>query len=187
MRLRWLDAFPESQVLLQRQIDWLAALPPLSQNREAAFEVARRLFAAPPALGEDRPQLGALRYELQFTDGNFRRDRVQPAAFPIGREEKSFGIVDILWERNGFGVYRLNIRPKGSIPLHVHRIMNEWELVISPGLLLQGNPATLLHASAWPHGLAHRYDNPHEQWQTVLCVDEPAFVPSDEIPVPLSS
>ena len=29
----------------------------------------------------------------------------------------------------------------------------------------------------------HRYDNPTERWQTVLCVDSPRFLPDDEVEV----
>jgi mannose-6-phosphate isomerase-like protein (cupin superfamily) len=35
----------------------------------------------------------------------------------------------------------------------------------------------------WPHGAAHRYDNPSEHYQTILCVDAPPFLEDDEIEV----
>jgi mannose-6-phosphate isomerase-like protein (cupin superfamily) len=33
----------------------------------------------------------------------------------------------------------------------------------------------------WPHGAAHRYDNPTERYQTILCVDAPSFIAEDEV------
>jgi hypothetical protein len=29
----------------------------------------------------------------------------------------------------------------------------------------------------------HRYDNPSDRFQTILCVDSPPFIEADEIPV----
>jgi hypothetical protein len=182
-QLHWLDPLPPEQEALARQLEWLLALPPLLESAAATFECARRLCAAPPALGENRAPAGALRFEVRQGPSLYRRDRIQPNAFPIGREEKAFGVVDILWEGQGFGFYRLNLRPGGRIPLHVHRQMEEWELVITPGLVLQNQPAPLFHASQWKKEEPHLYGNATEQWQTLLCVDRPAFIPEDEIEV----
>ena len=100
------------------------------------------------------------------------------------REEKPFGSVDVIYEQGGCGVYRLRLRPGGVIPTHVHRQMEESELVLGTGLLLQGRPVARGTAFRWPHGLAHRYVNPMGTEQTVLCVDRPAFQPHDEVEVP---
>lgn len=181
MNLRFTDPVPptlEAGLLLQAQ--WLLSIPVVEKMPMEAHAALARILAAPPALGESRAAMGALRFELSWA-GGFRRDRVQPEAFPIGREEKEFGVVDILYECESFGLYRLNIRPGSGIPLHVHRQMQEWELVISEGLLLQGKPAPLHQASRWNHEVAHRYDNPSPQWKTLLCVDSPPFIPTDEI------
>ena len=184
MELKFQDVVPPAleQALLP-QARWLISISVVEKIPREAHAALARLLAAPPALGETRPGLGALRFELSWPQGGFRRDRVQPEAFKIEREEKEFGVVDILHQCEQFGLYRLNIRPGGGIPLHIHRRMQEWELVLSPGLLLQSREAPLFHASAWTYEFPHRYDNPSEDWKTVLCVDSPPFIPSDEIPV----
>jgi hypothetical protein len=181
MNLRFNDTVPPAlENTLLPQAHWLLSIPVVEKIPIEAHAALARLLAAPPALGESRPALGALRFEMTW-NGGFRRDRVQPEDFPIGREEKDFGIVDILHQCETFGLYRLNIRPGAGIPLHVHRRMQEWEMVISTGLLLQNQEAPLHHTSAWTHEVAHRYDNPSSHWKTVLCVDSPPFIPSDEI------
>jgi dihydroneopterin aldolase len=35
----------------------------------------------------------------------------------------------------------------------------------------------------WPLGFPHKYENPTEAEQVILCVDRPCFIPEDEIPV----
>jgi hypothetical protein len=183
MKLQFHDSLPAfvTESVLP-QVQWLLSIPVVQGRPADAHAAVARLLAAPPALGESRPAVGALRFELTWEQG-FRRDRVQPEAFTIGREEKDLGVVDILFESQNFGLYRLNIRPGGSIPLHVHRKMQEWELVLSKGILLQGKEVAVFHHEAWQHDFPHRYDNPTSQWTTVLCVDSPAFIPIDEIPV----
>lgn len=187
MKFRFTDPLPDPfPAQLLPQVEWLISIPVIEKSPVDAHAAVCRLLAAPPALGESRPAIGALRFETTWATG-FRRDRVQPESFPIGREEKDFGVVDILYECEEFGFYRLNIRPHGAIPLHIHRRMQEWEMVISPGLLLQGKEAPLFHQEAWRHELPHRYDNPTPEWKTVLCVDSPPFIPTDEVVVPMNS
>ncbi|AKU92949.1 dihydroneopterin aldolase [Vulgatibacter incomptus] len=104
-------------------------------------------------------------------------------------EKNAFGEVDVIHETPGCGIYRLRVAPGRSIPTHVHEEMDEWELVLGPRLLLQGRPVAPGDAFHWPKGLPHRYDNPLSIEQTILCVDRPAFIPSDErlVDVPLES
>lgn len=98
-------------------------------------------------------------------------------------EEKDFGKVDVIHQSKGCGIYRLRIAPGKSIPTHVHHVMEERELILGAGLLLQRHPIAPGTAFAWPKGLPHRYDNPTDTEQTILCVDRPAFIPADEIEV----
>ncbi len=82
-----------------------------------------------------------------------------------------------------FGVYRLNIAPGCGIPLHFHHIMQESEMVLSHSLLCQRLPARYGDTHRWGR-CCHCYHNPStDRYQSVLCVDEPAFIPQDEIPV----
>lgn len=98
-------------------------------------------------------------------------------------ETQDFGEVDVVHEHPGCGIYRLRVAPGRSIPTHLHRRMEESELVLGSGLLLQRQPVRAGSAFVWPHGLPHRYDNPTSQWQTILCVDRPSFDPADEVEV----
>lgn len=101
----------------------------------------------------------------------------------IGLERNSFGEVDIIHESPDCGIYRLRIPPGGRIPAHYHEIMAEGEMALSEGLWLQGRPLSAGLAHFWPHQFVHQYDNPSDTERTVLCVNRPAFIPSDEIPV----
>ena len=96
-------------------------------------------------------------------------------------EDKPFGQVDIIHEGAGYGIYRLRIRPGGSISPHAHQMMEESELVLGAGLRLQGKPVVRGMAFRWPRGFVHGYDNPSPGVPTVLCVDRPRFIPSDEV------
>ena len=98
-------------------------------------------------------------------------------------ETKEFGQVDIIAEGKGYGVYRLRIAPGSAIPTHVHRVMCEHELVLGDGLLLQNEPIGAGWAHSWPFDFPHRYDNPTDTEQTILCVDKPPFIPEDEVVV----
>ncbi len=98
-------------------------------------------------------------------------------------EDRPFGSVDVIHETRDFGVYRLNVGPGREIPLHVHHLMEESELVLGSNLLCQGRPATRGTVRRWPHGAAHSYRNPSSAFQSILCVDRPPFVDSDEIAV----
>jgi hypothetical protein len=75
---------------------WILAHPFFSKNPSAAYDFCLRYLSAPPALGEKRPPFGAWRFEIQWAEHQFRRDRVQPEKFPIRTEEKSWVQVDIL-------------------------------------------------------------------------------------------
>lgn len=99
-------------------------------------------------------------------------------------EHKPFGRVDILHEQPDVGVYRLCVAPGRCIETHVHRVLQEDELILGPGLLLQGQPVVPGLGFAWPHEHPHRYDNPSDVEQSILCIDRPAFFEADEIATP---
>jgi dihydroneopterin aldolase len=156
---------------------------------ETAAHVLSRFLLAPPALGEKRAAVEALR--LRLTKPSALSGRAVPyleitrdaSDVALGTEQSKFGQVDIVFETSEAGIYRLNVAPFRSIPLHVHRVLRESELVLSDGLLCQGKrvvPGSVFH---WPHNVPHRYDNPTERYQTILCVDAPAFRADDEVEV----
>jgi dihydroneopterin aldolase len=101
-------------------------------------------------------------------------------------EPKPWGSVDVVHETRDAGIYRLNIAPHAGIPLHVHRVMMESEMVLTEGLLRQGAAAPPGSVRRWAHETPHRYDNPTDRWQAILCVDAPRFLADDEIEVAAS-
>jgi FolB domain-containing protein len=156
---------------------------------ETAAHALTRFLLAPPALGEERARVQAVTLRLEkplALQGNgvpsleVHRDANDVR---LAHEEKPFGTVDIVHETRDVGIYRLNIAPGRGIPLHVHRVMQESEMVLGEGLLLSGKEVPLGAVHRWPHDAAHRYDNPTPRWQSILCVDTPPFVPDDEIEV----
>ncbi|MBK8169870.1 MAG: dihydroneopterin aldolase [Sandaracinaceae bacterium] len=156
---------------------------------ETAAHALARYLLAPPALGERRAAVDALRLRLTKPDalhgnGVPSLEIARDASWvTLTHEEKPFGTVDVIQETAEAGIYRLNVAPGRGIPLHVHKVMREAEMVLGDGLLCQGAPVAFGDVFRWAKDAAHRYDNPTERWQTVLCVDSPRFLPDDEVEV----
>ena len=159
---------------------------------ETAAHVLSCYLLAPPALGERRAQIERVRVRLT-KPGALRgvalpsvevvRERAWALA-ALRHEQKPFGTVDVIHETRDAGIYSLNIAPGCSIPLHKHETMRESEMVLSDGLLCQHEPAPAGTVHRWPKGAVHCYENPTDRHQTILCVDAPSFIESDEIAVP---
>lgn len=156
---------------------------------ETAAHALARYLLAPPALGERRARIEHLRLRLSKPGAlpgialptlEIERDQ---SWVTLTHEEKPFGVVDVICETRDAGIYRLNVAPHKTIPLHVHEVMRESELVLTDGLLCQNEPAPAGTVHRWPKRAAHCYVNPTERYQTILCVDSPRFIESDEIPV----
>ena len=157
---------------------------------EGAADALCRYILAPPTEDGARSQVQAVTLRLAkpqaLTGGAVASLTVHRSAdeYIYRAEEKAFGGVDVVYEGEGVGIYRLRVRPGGIIATHEHREMEESEMVLSGGLLLQGRPVPAGTGFRWPKRFAHRYENPGPMEQTILCVDRPAFMPSDEIEVP---
>jgi FolB domain-containing protein len=156
---------------------------------ETAAHSLCRYLLAPPSLGESRASISRVRLTLEKPGAlggravpslQIERDA---AWVELTHEDKPFGTVDVIHETRELGIYRLNLAPQRSISLHVHRVMQEAEMVLSPGLWCQGKAVAAGTVHRWPKGAAHCYHNPTRRFQTVLCVDSPPFVPDDEIEV----
>lgn len=156
---------------------------------ETAADVLCRYLLSDPASGERRAAIDRVRIRLT------KPAALAGAAIPsleierraewasITKERKQFGTVDVIAETQDAGVYRLNIAPGRGIPLHVHRVMRESEYVLTDGLLCQGAPVAVGSIHRWTHDMPHRYENPTEMEQSILCVDCPPFIQEDEIEV----
>lgn len=160
------------------------------QLLEPAADALCRYILAPPTADQTRAPVKAVTVRLS-----------KPEALPQGaiaslivhrtegeyayaQEHKPFGQVDIVYEDEAVGIYRLRLKPGGVIDTHEHRLMDESELVLGTGLLLQGEAVLAGTAFRWPKNFAHRYDNPQSTEQTILCVDRPRFIADDEVSVP---
>jgi dihydroneopterin aldolase len=182
---------------LRRSVDYAAVSAQLAfllrscrfRMLETAAHALCRYLLAKPAPGERRAQLARVRLTLEKPAAlggravpslEIERDA---ASVELSHEDKPFGTVDIIHETRDAGIYRLNIAPQSGIPLHVHRVMQEAEMVLSGGLLCQGKPVLAGTAYRWPKGAAHCYHNPTRHYQTILCVDAPPFAQDDEIAV----
>jgi FolB domain-containing protein len=157
---------------------------------ETAAHALARYLLAPPALGERRAQIEWV--GLRLTKPLALQGVAVPSLYierdrswvEIAHEHKPFGVVDIIHETRDASIYRLNVAPGAQIPLHVHRVMRESEMVLSDGLLCQREPAPLGTIHHWPKDAAHCYENPTDHYGSILCVDSPRFIESDEIEVP---
>ncbi|MDH5491945.1 MAG: dihydroneopterin aldolase [Myxococcales bacterium] len=156
---------------------------------ETAAHVIARWLLAPPAPDERRAQLERVRVRLTkpgalrgFAIPSLLIERTREEVV-LGHEAKPWGSVDVIHETREAGIYRLNLDPGASIPLHVHRIMRESEMILSDGLFCQGRAVLPGTVHRWPLEAAHGYQNPSETVQSILCVDSPPFLPEDEIPV----
>ena len=105
---------------------------------------------------------------------------------PPSRDRNPWGYVDVLHEppppAPSAGLYLLHLEAGKAIPLHVHRVMSEAELVLSPGLLCQGEAVPVGVGHRWG-GSVHGYRNEGQGVEGVLCIDSPAFIREDEIEV----
>lgn len=156
---------------------------------ETAAHALARYLLAPRLEDERRPHVGSVRIRLtkpEAMDGlavpslEIARD-AQWASLEV--ETKPFGTVDVIHETKDAGIYRLNVAPGRSIPLHMHQRMRESEMVLGDGLLCQGVPCPRGTVHRWPLGAAHTYENPTDRTQSILCVDSPQFIEEDEIEV----
>ncbi len=156
---------------------------------ETAAQVLTRYLLAPPAPGERRARLDevTLRLSKPYALAGHGVPSLEVTRLArevtLARERKTWGTVDVVFETRRAGVYRLNVAPGRGIPLHVHRTMRESELVLGAGLHCQDEPVAPGTIFRWPRGAAHRWDNRSREWQSILCVDSPPFVPEDEVEV----
>jgi dihydroneopterin aldolase len=157
---------------------------------ETAAHALAKYLLAPPPQGIKRAPASSLRLRLTKPEAlggeavpSLEIVRDADWATFSGREDTAFGTVDVIHETQDAGIYRLNVAPGRGIPLHVHRVMNEAEMVLGTGLRCQGRPVARGTVHRWPHDAPHFYENPTDKVQTILCVDSPRFIPDDEIPV----
>jgi len=155
---------------------------------ESAAEALARYILAPPTEDAPRARVRAVSVRLSkpqaLAGAGLPALEIERAAddFRLESEARPFGQVDAIFATKGCGIQRLRIAPGRAIAAHEHRRMDESELVLGYGLLLQGEAVAAGTAHRWPRGYVHRYDNPTSVEQSVLCVARPSFMPEDHIP-----
>ncbi len=156
---------------------------------ESAAEAVGAWLLAPPSQDVPRPAVEAVDVKLKKLVAlsgaavptlEIHRTR---ADFTMVTETKTFGFVDVIFETRECGVYRERISPRTVLPTHVHQHLDESELVLGDGLWLQHAPVAAGLAHTWPRGFPHRYENVTDLEQSFLCIDRPAFIPTDEVEV----
>lgn len=154
---------------------------------ESAAEAVGAWLLAPPSKDVPRPQVDAVDVKLSKLVAlsgaavpTLEIHRTH-ADFSMVTESKSFGFVDVIFETRECGVYRERLHPRTVLPTHSHQHLDESELVLGDGLLLQGAPVKAGSAHTWPKGFPHRYENVTDIEQSFLCIDRPAFIPTDEV------
>lgn len=157
------------------------------QMLETAAYALLKFLLAPPPRGYKTPQVERAELSIRKPSAlggvaipkvTLRRDAAwaRPTV-----ENKTWGNVEVIHESADSGIYRLNIAPGHAIPPHYHSRMHEIEMVLTQGLLCQNIPTPPGAVFDWPLQAVHRWDNPSEEWQSILCIDMPRFQPDDEI------
>lgn len=157
---------------------------------ESAADAIARYVLAPPT--PDVPRARPFAVDIRLEKPNALAGRGIPALQITRRaaemhyevEHKAFGQVDVIFELQDCGIYRLRVAPGATLPTHIHQVMDEHELILGDQLRLQNQPVSAGRAFTWPKRWAHRYENASAVAQTILCVDRPSFMPEDEIEVP---
>jgi dihydroneopterin aldolase len=154
----------------------------------AAYTICRALLLE-PVNGEQRAGIEAIDLSLRKPGALGGRGvpelrmRRRASDLQVTQESKAFGAVDIIHETADVGIYRLRVSSGARIGTHVHREMEETELLLSTGLECQGEVALRGTVRQWPRGVPHGYENPTASTQTILCVDRPPFSEADEISI----
>ena len=153
---------------------------------ETAIEAIAHVVLGPPAV--DRSGARPLAVDLTL-----RKPGAIPAAVAAvsvrrftdelhySQELNHYGLVQVLSENRDCSIVRLCIPPKTAVPAHYHPNMEEAELVMSDGFLLQGKPVTAGLAHEWPQNFVHCYFNDTEEERSLLCLNRPNFDPEEEV------
>ncbi|MCP3059146.1 dihydroneopterin aldolase [Myxococcus sp. K38C18041901] len=152
---------------------------------ESAVEAVSRYLLVPPTEDVPRAQVQAatVRVIKPLALGGLALPSLQvhrtAAQMSYASEERSFGRLDVIHEGAGYGVHRLRVKPGGSLPASADATVEASDLVLGPGLLMQGQPVARGMAFHDAQAVARRYDNPSAQEQTVLRVYRPRVMTSE--------
>ncbi len=142
-------------------------LPPAEAERRAAVESVRLRIEKPQGLlGQAIPCLEISRHR---DDMDYRV------------KERSFGVLHVAHETPNIGIYRLDLAPGQSVPLHMHPMLQEAEMLLSDGILVQNVAGSRGSIRLWPKCFPHGYENPTEETQGILCLCRPSYSDAGEV------
>ncbi len=95
--------------------------------------------------------------------------------------ERSFGNLQIVHETPNVGIYRLNLAPSQRVPLHIHRVAQEAEMLLTDGIQVQDVPGPRGSIRLWPRYFPHSYFNPTSKAQSILRLCRPPHCETDEV------
>jgi quercetin dioxygenase-like cupin family protein len=137
------------------------------------------------------PSLSDLSVTMESAQCSMRVQRQREGLELTTEPNKPFGYVEIINEHERSGLYLLHIAPGHELGWHRHDVMSERELIVTDGLRAGTFGNGRVHERtvgagtivSLGRGVPHRYSNPTNSWQRILCSDSPPFIPSDEIPL----
>jgi dihydroneopterin aldolase len=154
---------------------------------ETACQVVCRTLLLPPTDGERRAAIESCKIRIDKPEGLAGQAlpgvQVTRRAVDVSYSalQTAYGTLDVVHETPELGIYRKNLAPGASVPVHLHRNHQEAEMLISHGVRVQNGAGTLGSVRLWPSDCPHGYGNPTDMTQSVLCVSRPPYTPEDEI------
>lgn len=167
---------PDYLQKIDREIQFLWKYCPFQLENEFSDLILNYLFTESRIPGLKGPPFS----KIHVIIGD-RIRHIDKFRFQAEVENTRFGYADSLLLTKTFGVYRLRISPGLEIPKHMHKVMEEKEIMLTDGIHLDGKLLPAGHIQVWPHKTPHRYENKTKEEQSILCIDQPPFDASDEI------
>ncbi len=154
---------------------------------ETACQVLSRTLLLPPSEGESRAVIEAVKIRIDKPEGLLGQAlpgveivrRRSDISFTI--RQTSYGQMHVVHETPELGIYRKCLAPGAVVPLHLHRLHQEAEMIISDGISMQDGTGVVGSIRLWPNACPHGYINQTEATQGLLCISRPAFAADDEI------
>ncbi len=144
---------------------------------ETAAHTLCRFLLLPPALSDNRPQVEQVR--ICLSKPGALPNRAVPSleitrdlsTTEFERIQREFGFIDVVFEGREMGIYRIDIAPKSALILAAHAPGRAAEMAVSGGLVYQRRKVRAGLVRQRSQSKSHRYDNPTDRYQTLLCVD----------------
>ncbi len=142
-------------------------LPPIEGERRAAIQGVSIRIEKPDALGGRA--VPCLQLSRIVDDVSFRMVQCP------------FGPLHVVHETPNVGIVRLSLAPGGRVPLHMHRVIQEAEMLLTDGIQVQGVAGPRGSTRLWPKYFPHGYFNSTSRTQGILRLCRPRCCGTDEV------